>query len=114
MFLCKIELVSLLSQKEQPMTWLIGEYNFDPGIHKDDKVLLVWDVDKTRRLNVKVISRQKEIYPKGSHIQHENEHIFLLKILVEAEDRDELVEIADYMKQKFPEEFDYDNPVLTV
>jgi hypothetical protein len=40
--------------------------------------------------------------------------VLLLRIIVEAEDRDQLVEIADYMKQKFPETFDYSNPALTV
>lgn len=114
MFLCKIELVSLLSQKQTSTPWLIGVYNFDPGIYKNDEVLLVWDVDKNRQFKVKVTSREKEIYPKGSHLEHPNEYVLLLRIIVEAEDRDQLVEIADYMKQKFPETYDYINPAVTV
>ncbi|TAE60788.1 MAG: hypothetical protein EAZ76_02150 [Nostocales cyanobacterium] len=114
MFLCKIELVSLLSQEQTPATWLIGEYNFDPGIYEGDDILLVWDVDKVRRLKVKVISRQKEIYPKGSHTGHQDKYVLLLRIIAEAEDRDELIQVANYMKQTFPGKFDEHNPSLIV
>ncbi|MEH2218789.1 MAG: hypothetical protein V7K72_17055 [Nostoc sp.] len=99
MFICRIELLSLLQEKE-PAYYIIGTYDFDPELKIAEEVEVVWQLNKNYKFKVKVLNREKTIYPKGNYPGHKDQDVFLLKIIVESEDRDKIIEIRDFMEKK--------------
>ncbi|WP_335024712.1 hypothetical protein [Nostoc sp.] len=86
----------------------MATYNFDPGLTQDEFFWLNWNInDKKRKLRIKVLKIEKNVFPKGSYPpDYKNESVFLLRIFGEAEDRDEFVEVVDFIKKMNPGKFD--------
>ena len=118
MFICLIEVTSLLTVNQQPIFWTVATYDFDPGLKQDEFFWLNWNInDKKRKLRIKVLEIEKNVFPKGScppdvfpkgiyPAFYKNESVFLLRIFGEAEDRDEFVEVVDFIKKVNPGKFD--------
>lgn len=103
MFICNVELLSLIMEEGEPIFYVVAEYNFDPGFQVEDELTLNWRIDKRRILKVKVVNREKIIYPKGSYEDCKDDSVLLLKIQVEAEDKKELLEIREFLAKHNPE-----------
>lgn len=102
MFKCRIEvLMNMLPALDEPDYIRVGEYDFEPpGLQVGQELIICWKVwDKPYRLKCKVVGRQTENYSKGSHETYTDESFFLLRVFVEAEDRDIIVEIKERLKK---------------
>jgi hypothetical protein len=119
MLICLIEVTSLLTINQEPIYWTVARYNFDPGLKQNEFFVLNWYInDKRRKLNIKVLEIEKTVYPAGSCPSDifpkgiypsdfkDNESVFLLRIFGEAEDRDEFIEIVEFIKKANPGKFD--------
>lgn len=119
MFLCQVELLSYLNPASSPRYLVLATYGFDPGLQVEEETWIAgWEVwGKTHNLKVKVVERKKELFPDGNewlrkiaktrqeNIQKtlpivynalsEGSSLFLLRIFVEAEDRDRILAICD-------------------
>lgn len=98
MFLCKILLLALTMEEGEPIYYEVGVYNFDPGFKQGDEISINWKIDKRRIFKVKVVNREKIIYPKGSYEEQKDDFVYLLNIIVESEDRNQILEIKDFLE----------------
>ncbi|KAF3887877.1 MULTISPECIES: hypothetical protein [Nostocales] len=100
MFECQVELLSLIEEDGETIYFLVGQYSFDPGLQIGEEVWINCEVGgEIFSLKTKVRERKKEIYPKGSHSRNINESLFLLRIFVEAEDRERILAIQDFLER---------------
>ena len=77
MFQCNIELLEPLKQAdEEPRFWVVGKYNFDPGIHEGEEIWISWEVwGKNYNLKTKVVGRKRVVYPPSS-LWHKSGYLF--------------------------------------
>ncbi|BAS59750.1 hypothetical protein NIES2135_07170 [Leptolyngbya boryana NIES-2135] len=107
MFLCQVELLSSLPQPNgEPFYLGVGKYNFDPNLQVGDEVWVNdWEVGgKTYHLKTKVVARKKEIHPPDHTLERFGAEairngLFILRIFVEAEDRDAVLEISENIER---------------
>ncbi|MFN6561445.1 MAG: hypothetical protein RMY28_016845 [Nostoc sp. ChiSLP01] len=100
MFECQVELLSLIEEDGEIIYFLVGRYNFDPGLQIGEEVSINCEVGgEVFYLKTRVVERKKEIYPKGSHSRKADESLFLLRIFVEAEDREKLLAIQEFLER---------------
>lgn len=96
-------MLSYLDPGDEPKYFKVASYDFDPGLQVgDDDIWIYWEVyGKPYDIKVKVVRRKKEVVPKGSHPNREfrDENLFNLRIIVEPEDREMGIEIAERLKK---------------
>lgn len=111
MFRCHIELLSSVPLPDGgPSFLVVGTYSYDPNLQEGDEVWInnwkVWG--KAYSLKSKVVGRKKEIYPPSMDLEeHYGEEaarngILVLRVFVEAEDRDAVVEISEALRNNNP------------
>ena len=116
MLLCQVELRSLEENNNQPTYYIVGRYGFDPDFQPSEDVWINWQVaNRTIEIAATVTGRRKEIhvdgrtiiarmnetekaqflaiYPDGVETLARGTSLFLLRILVEAKDKDALFQI---------------------
>lgn len=116
MLLCQVELRSLEENRNQPTYYIVGRYGFDPDLQTEDDVWVNWQVaNRNIEIEATVTGRRKEIYvdgrgviarmneaekaqflaiyPEGVEMLARGTSLFLLRILVEAKDKDALFQI---------------------
>ncbi len=87
---------------------MVGRYSFDPGIHEGDEICINWTIwGKDYQLNSKVVGRKREVYPPSNKLGSRGREavesgLFLLRIFVEAEDREAIVEISEAIAKNSP------------
>jgi hypothetical protein len=106
-FRCSIELLfAPLSDDDPEAKYLeVGEYDFLPALNVNDEVSVFLEVwDKEYILKTKVVHIKTEVIAKNHRILCSKKTIdydksaYLVRIFVEAEDRDSIVEIRDAVK----------------
>ena len=118
MLLCQVEMRSLNPADQEPAYYVVGRYGFDPGLQEREEVWVNWQVfDQKFEIRTRVVSRRKEVYvdgksivlqmsdidktkflaihPNGIDALLEGASLFLLRIFVEAEDREQLLRIQE-------------------
>lgn len=102
MFECTIELLDALkTTNNEPKFLVVGRYGFNPGIHEGDEIYIDWTVwGKDYQLKSKVVGRKREVYPPSDQLNSRGQEavekgLFLLRIFVEAEDRDAIIELSE-------------------
>ncbi len=114
MFECTIELLHPSRQREkEPGCYVVSKNRFDPGFKVGDELEIndwqIWGQSYT--FNVKVVRRKYEIHPPDKQLVNQygypneaaSEGLLLLRIFVEAEDRDQLVELNEAIEKMNPE-----------
>lgn len=100
MFECIVALFSYLPN-ESPLYFVVATYGFDLGLQVGDEIWVYMKVqDKPYNLKTKVVNREKAIYPKDHYSKSKDTSIFQLRIFVEAEDRDAMIEIRERLEWK--------------
>jgi hypothetical protein len=107
MFVCSIELLSTLRQEDgEPTYFVVAKFNFDPGLQPEDELWVNWEVwGKAYNLKTKVLNRKKEVFAPDSKLQREygdeaaKNGLFMLRIFVEAEDRDAVLELCEAIER---------------
>jgi hypothetical protein len=107
MFVCSIELLSTLRQDDgEPTYFVVAKFNFDPGLQPEDELWVNWEVwDKPYNLKTKVLNRKKEVFAPDSKLKGKygeeaaKNGLFMLRIFVEAEDRDAVVELCEAIER---------------
>ncbi|UKP01442.1 hypothetical protein [Nostoc sp. UHCC 0870] len=102
MFICQIGLLSLITEENEPIFYTMAEYSFDPGLQVGEELWINCNIDKKRSLKVKVISREKIVYQKGCYQDYKDENVLVLIINVEAEDREQILEIKNFLAKHNP------------
>ncbi len=110
MFICTIELLSTLNlAASEPTYWKVAEFKFDPGCQIEDELWINWEVwGKNYRLKTKVLQRQKEVISPNPNLRKQygddaaDKGLFRLRIFVEAEDRDAVLELSEAIKKNNP------------
>lgn len=109
MFQCNIELLDPLKQADgEPRVWVVGKYKFAPGIYKGEEVSILWEVGgKTYNLKTKVVGRKRVVHSPSIKLSSMGEKAveegaFQLRIIVEPEDRDAVVEIGEFIRHNNP------------
>lgn len=110
MFVCTIELLYPSKREdEEPGFYTVGKHYFDPGFREGDKFEInswqVWGKDYT--FNVLVIEHKYEVYPPDRRLVSRlgypdiaaEEGIINLRIFVEAEDREQLLELHEAIEK---------------
>lgn len=105
MFFCSIELLHPVKQGEEPRYYRIGKHTFDPGFKEGDSFEVNrWNIfGKKYTFNVFVINRKYELYPPDRDLEKNfgalaiEEGVINLRIFVEAEDRDKMLEIQEVL-----------------
>jgi hypothetical protein len=99
MFQCQIELLlNIIPDEQEPDYIVVARYNFEPpNLRNGEEVHVTWKIwDKLYHLNCKVVNRKTEIFSKGTYPENREVDVFLLRIFVETEDReDKLQEIKE-------------------
>ncbi|MEL6489204.1 MAG: hypothetical protein AAFQ95_04500 [Cyanobacteria bacterium J06621_3] len=116
MLLCQVELRSLEDVENQPTYYIVGRYGFDPELQVGEDIWINWQVARQNlEIEATVTSRRKEIYvdgqgvaltmseadkakfsaiyPDGIQALMEGASLFLVRIFVEAKDRNVLFQI---------------------
>lgn len=106
MFECTVELLSSFG-KQEAQFFVVGRYLFDIGLQVGDEVEIngwkIWH--KMYTLKAKVVQRKREIFPPNSPqlIEHGDDAVknglFALRVFVEAEDRDAIIEICEAIEE---------------
>ena len=122
MLLCQIEMFTLTDLGQEPTYYIVGRYGFDPGLNEHEEVWINWQVwDENFMIKTKVVGHRKEvyvdgksivlsmsdsekakfsaIYPNGIEKLLDGASLFLLRIFVEAKDREQLFEIQEAIAQ---------------
>ncbi|HEY9296011.1 MAG TPA: hypothetical protein VIQ31_06495 [Phormidium sp.] len=106
MFICKIYLYTLLKQEDGSPAFIdIAEFNFDPGWQKEEVILTNWEVwGKVYALRAKVLAREKVLSVSNDKLRKEYGNtayngLYTLRIFLEAEDRDTLLEICNTLEK---------------
>jgi hypothetical protein len=107
MFQCQIELLMniLPNDKQSPDYMVVAKYNFEPpDLQIGNEVQVNWEVwDRMYHLRCKVVRRKSEICPQGFFTKNRDQDVFLLRVFVETEDReDKLQEIKDQLLKHNP------------
>lgn len=107
MFQCQIELLLniLPDRKQQPDYMVIAKYDFEPpDLQIGNEVLINCEIwDKPYELKCKVIERKSVIYSQGSYPKISDKCVFILRVMVETEDReDKLQEIKEKLIRHNP------------
>lgn len=108
MFSCQIELSVPVEEGENPMFYTVGKHQFDPGFKEGDTLQItswrVWGEEYT--FNALVLNRKYEIHPPDKKLNKEfnfpeiatKEGLIILRIFVEAEDRDKVSKLHKAIK----------------
>ena len=122
MLLCQIEMRSLADTPQESTHYIVGRYGFDPGFEDQEELWINWQVfDQTFEIKTHVVSRRKEvyvdgksivlrmgesektqfsaIYPNGIEALLDGASLLLLRIFVEAEDPEQLLQIQAVMNR---------------
>lgn len=122
MLLCQIEMRSLENTERTPAYYIVGRYGFDPGLQAKEDVWINWQIaEHDFEIKTQVISRRKEvyvdgesivrkmndvekakfsaIYPNGVQSLREGASLFLIRIFVEATDKEALFKIQAAMSK---------------
>ena len=120
MLLCQVEMRANVTQ--EPTYYIVGRYGFDPGLQEQEEIWINWQVwDKKFEIQSTVVGRRKEIYVDGKSIVLEmndterekflaiypdgietlsnGASLLLLRIFVEATDKNQLFEIQKALSQ---------------
>ena len=107
---------------QEPTYYIVGRYGFDPELHEQEEVWINWQVwDRKFEIKAKVVGRRKEIYvdgkgialemnesekekfstiyPEGIETLLQGASLLLLRIFVEATDKNQLFEIQKALSQ---------------
>lgn len=109
MFECRIELLSTLQTEQSTPRYLnVATFSYNPGFQVGDDIYVYWEVwNKKYSLKSKVIQIKKEIHGVGNKNLKEKfgdeaeNGCYLLRIFIEAEDRDAIVEISESLGPTF-------------
>lgn len=122
MLLCQIEMQTLETMGQEPTYYIVGRYGFDPELREQEEIWINWQVwDKKFEIQSRVVGRRKEIYVDGKSIalgMNELEReafsiiypngleqlakgasLLLLRIFVEATNKNQLYEIQNALSQ---------------
>ena len=122
MLLCQIEMQALGNIAQEPTYYIVGRYGFDPGLQEQEEVWINWQVwDKKFEIKSKVVGRRKEIYvdekrivldmndterekfsaiyPDGIETLSNGASLLLIRIFVEATDKNQLFDIQKALAQ---------------
>ena len=122
MLLCQVEMKALDNVAQEPTYYIVGRYGFDPDLQEQEEIWINWQVwDKKFEIKSKVVGRRKEIYVDGKSIVLEmndterekfsaiypdgietlsnGASLLLLRIFVEAIDKNQLFEIQKALSQ---------------
>ena len=122
MLLCQVEMQGLDNIAQEPTYYIVGRYGFDPGLQEQEEIWINWQVwNKKFEIKSKVVGRRKEIYVDGKSIvleMNETERekflaiypdgietlsngasLLLIRIFVEATDKNQLFEIQKALTQ---------------
>ncbi|MEA5625859.1 hypothetical protein [Nostoc sp. UHCC 0251] len=106
MFQCQIELlINVLPENSEADYITVAKYDFEPpDLQVGKEVWVHWEVwDKLYSLKCKVTGRKNVICSKGTHPDYKDKYVFLLRIFLETEDReDKLQEIKENLKKHNP------------
>lgn len=111
---CTFELLYPSRERDKdPGLLVVNRLYFDPGIQKGESLEINdWEVDNQHyTFNVIVVNRKWEIHPPHRHLhtvhgypeETTRDGILMLRIFVEAEDRDKLIEITETIERLNPE-----------
>lgn len=118
MLLCQVELRSLEDVENKPAYYIVGRYSFDPQLQVNEDTWINWQIaHQNFEIPATVTARRKEIYVNGKSValsMNESEKekflaiypdgmdvlmagasLFLLRIFVEAKDKEALYQIRD-------------------
>ena len=122
MLLCQLEMQALDPVAQEPTYYIVGRYGFDPDLRDQEEVWINWQIwDKKFEIRSRVVGRRKEtyvdgksialgmsenekekflaIYPNGIETLLDGASLFLLRIFVEAIDREQLFEVQKALAQ---------------
>lgn len=111
MFYWTIELLSTLKQNNgEPVYYIVTKLKSDPGLKKEDELWVQWEYNlKKYRLKTKVVGKEKVAYFPNKNLadlgfgeEAVKSGLLLERIIVEAEDRDAVVEIAESFQKYVP------------
>ncbi len=110
MFVCSIELLSTLRHEDgEPKYFVVARFKFDPGLQPEDELWVNWEVwDKSYNLKTKVLNRKNEVFAPESKLKEKygeeaaKNGLFMLRIFVEAEDRDAVLELCEAIDRNNP------------
>ena len=122
MLLCQIEMQALDPVAQEPTYYIVGRYGFDLELQEQEEVWINWQIwEKKFEIRSRVVGRRKEIYvdgksialgmsesekekflaiyPKGLETLSDGASLFLLRIFVEAVDKEQLFEVQKALAQ---------------
>lgn len=122
MLLCQLEMQALDPVAQEPTYYIVGRYGFEPDLKEQEEIWINWQIwDKKFEIKSRIVGRRKEvyvdgksialgmsegekekflaIYPNGIETLSNGASLFLLRIFVEAMDKEQLFEVQKALAQ---------------